>query len=88
MNRHTAIEALLRRVPDDAVVITTAGMVSREAFAAMDRPGNFYLIGSMGLASSLGVGLALLADPRIVVVDGRRILDPDNMKDVRFRRIG
>ncbi len=71
MDRFTAIEALLRHVPRDAVVLTTTGMISREAFAAKDRPGNFYVIGSMGLASSLGLGLALLADRRpVVVVDG------------------
>ena len=43
-------------------------MISRELFALGDRPGNFYMIGSMGLVSSLGLGLALLRPHRRVVV--------------------
>ena len=47
------------------------GYVCRESFAVGDRPQNFYMIGSMGLASALGLGLTL-ARPRqtSVVFDG------------------
>jgi thiamine pyrophosphate-dependent acetolactate synthase large subunit-like protein len=47
------------------------GFLSRAAFGAGDDDGCFYMIGSMGLASSIGFGLAL-AQPqrRIVVLDG------------------
>jgi phosphonopyruvate decarboxylase len=46
-------------------------MISREAFNIRDRPANFYMIGSMGLLSSLGLGLALQSPARTVwVIEG------------------
>ena len=40
-------------------------------FAVGDRPSNFYMLGSMGLASSIGLGLALaLPKRRVIAVDG------------------
>jgi phosphonopyruvate decarboxylase/sulfopyruvate decarboxylase subunit beta len=43
----------------------------RESFAVADRPQNFYMIGSMGLAGSIGLGLALARPTRrTVVFDG------------------
>ena len=46
-------------------------MISREVFSARDRPGNFYMIGSMGLLSAFGLGLALLRpDLRVFVLEG------------------
>lgn len=55
----------------DAAVVSANGYPSREAFAVADRPLNFYMIGSMGLASSIALGVAL-AQParRTVVLDG------------------
>ena len=71
MERYTAIETILQQVGVDDLVLTTTGMPSREAFVADDRPGNFYMIGSMGLLSSLGLGLALLnKHRRVIVIDG------------------
>jgi len=71
MERYVAIEKILQHVEADDLVLTTTGMPSREAFVADDRRGNFYMIGSMGLLSSLGLGLALLnRDRRVIVIDG------------------
>lgn len=71
MDRHEAVEFVERALgPSDLAVFTT-GMISREAFVAGDRPRNLYVIGSMGLASSLGLGMALAQPQRlVVVVDG------------------
>ena len=69
----TTPEALGQIVPQltDELVIHTTGYVCRDSCALQDRPGNFYMIGSMGLASSIGLGLAQ-AQParRVVVFDG------------------
>ena len=55
----------------ESVVIGTTGYTGRELFAINDRPNHFYMVGSMGCASSLGLGLSLsLPDHRIVVADG------------------
>ncbi|OGV63245.1 MAG: phosphonopyruvate decarboxylase [Lentisphaerae bacterium RIFOXYB12_FULL_65_16] len=55
----------------DAVIIATTGYTGRELYELGDRKQNFYMVGSMGCASSLGLGLAL-AQPRrrVIVLDG------------------
>jgi thiamine pyrophosphate-dependent acetolactate synthase large subunit-like protein len=56
---------------DDAAVVASLGHPAYDLFAAGDRPLNFYTWGSMGLASSIGLGLALARpDVRTVVLDG------------------
>jgi phosphonopyruvate decarboxylase len=49
-------------------LIHANGYICRESFAVGDRPQNFYMIGSMGLASAIGLGLSLVrpAEPTIV----------------------
>ena len=54
----------------DWLIVANIGYPSRELFAAADRPGNFYMLGSMGLASSIGLGLALSQPLRVCVIDG------------------
>lgn len=62
-----AIIPLLR----DELVVHANGFISRESFNVSDRRGNFYMIGSMGLASSIALGVALnRPDRRVVVFDG------------------
>lgn len=66
-------EALAIVIPllRDELVVHANGFISREAFNLHDRPENFYMIGSMGLASSIALGVALnRPDRRVVVFDG------------------
>ena len=52
-------------------IISANGFVSRDLFEFCDRRSNFYMIGSMGLSSSIGLGLALKnPKKRIFVFDG------------------
>jgi len=55
----------------DDIVVATTGYTGRELYALDDRPNQFYMVGSMGCASSVGLGLAL-AQPgrRVIVLDG------------------
>lgn len=70
MTRYEAIKIALDLLRDDDIAIFTTGMISREAFKIKDRECNFYMLGSMGLASSLALGLALNIERRIFVLDG------------------
>jgi len=52
-------------------VIHANGYMCRESFSLGDRPENFYMIGSMGLASAIGLGFSLAdRDTPTVVLDG------------------
>jgi sulfopyruvate decarboxylase subunit beta len=63
--------AVAQDVCGDALVVHANGVISRAAFSRGDRPEHFYMIGSMGLASSIGLGLALARpERRVVVCDG------------------
>ena len=69
--RYQVIRKIISRIPKEDVLITTTGMISREAFDIHDRPNNFYMLGSMGLLSSFGLGLALsFPDKRIWIIEG------------------
>ncbi len=55
----------------DALLVGNIGYPSRELCAVGDRPSNFYMLGSMGLASSIGLGLALARpDKKVIAIDG------------------
>ncbi|MCX6672958.1 MAG: sulfopyruvate decarboxylase subunit beta [Methanothrix sp.] len=55
----------------NALLICNIGYPSRELFSVKDRRENFYMLGSMGLASSIGLGLALARPERkVMVLDG------------------
>jgi phosphonopyruvate decarboxylase len=71
ISRMAAIAAAVKELGDDDLVVHANGYPSRESCAVADRPQNFYMIGSMGLAASIGLGLALGSPRRrVVVFDG------------------
>ncbi len=71
MKRHEAIEVITQSLNGSELVISSTGMLSRELFTIRDTPQNFYMVGSMGLASSIGLGLALsLPEKKIIVIEG------------------
>ena len=55
----------------EGLYVCNIGFPSRELYAAADRPKKIYMLGSMGLASSIGLGLALVRPERkVIVLDG------------------
>ena len=54
----------------DQLVICNIGIPSQELHAIDDQPSNFYMLGTMGLASSIGLGLALAQPKPVIVIDG------------------
>jgi sulfopyruvate decarboxylase subunit beta len=69
VNKTEAIAAVIRATVAEPVVFTT-GYACRIARGIADRPNHFYMTGSMGLASAIGVGLAAETGVPTVVVDG------------------
>src|SRR5262249_52343462 len=55
----------------DAPIVASLGHPAYDLFVAGDRPLNFYTWGSMGVASSIGLGLAMARpEVRVFVLDG------------------
>jgi phosphonopyruvate decarboxylase len=71
-SRRQALSRLVDQTPPDlSVVVGTTGFTGRELFAVRDRPNQLYMVGSMGCASSFGLGLSIARpDRQIVVADG------------------
>jgi len=70
MNRKEAIELVTRKIGNEPI-ISANGYISRDLFSIDDKNTNFYMIGSMGLASSIGLGVAIKnPKKRIYVFDG------------------
>lgn len=72
LTRAEALAAVVAQTPEDeSVVIGTTGYTGRELYALADRPNQLYMVGSMGCASSFGLGLSLaLPQRRVLVADG------------------
>ena len=81
MNRKSVLETVYS-LANDAIIIFSTGYVSREAFTIEDRDSNFYMLGSMGLAASIGIGMAInmIKKPIIVIEgDGSFLMNPSNI---------
>jgi sulfopyruvate decarboxylase subunit beta len=69
MNRFELIRSL-QNVLQDLLVICNIGLPSQELYKINDQPNYFYMLGSMGLASSIGLGLSLSVDRNVISIDG------------------
>ena len=69
MDKNRAINIILQNI--NGPVISANGHISRNLYGIKDLDSNFYMIGSMGLASSIGLGIALKNSKKTVfVLDG------------------
>ena len=69
MLRNDAICAIASQL-DGEITVTNLGVPCKELYACRDRDLNFYMFGSMGLVSSIGLGLALRSEKTVVAFDG------------------
>ena len=70
-SRFEAIESILKLSPENAAIIATTGKTGRELYTAADREQHLYVVGGMGTASGIALGVALNAkDHPVVVIDG------------------
>ena len=67
MIRKEAISVIVEKMSNQPI-ISANGLISRDLFDTCDRNSNFYMIGSMGLASSIGLGLALQNPKKMIYV--------------------
>ena len=69
MERIKALEQITDQLENE-LVICNIGFPSRELYHVNDSPQHFYMLGSMGMASSIGLGLAMAQVRKVIVFDG------------------
>ena len=69
MIRKEAIKIVIDEIGKNPI-ISANGFISRDLFNVDDKESNFYMIGSMGLASSIGLGVALKNPRKRIFVFG------------------
>ncbi len=70
MKRYDAIKKIVESLNNE-LVVCNIGTPSRELYNIKDRKENFYMLGSMGLVSSIAFGLAISKPhKKIVCIDG------------------
>ena len=66
----TRIEVIGAAAEREGLLLCNLGLPSRELYSLGDKPSYFYMLGSMGMASSIGLGLALAQKKRVYAIDG------------------
>ncbi len=76
LSREEAIATILSTLPENAAIVSTTGMISREVFELRAKAGvghqrDFLTVGSMGHASQIALGIALAQPDRpVYCLDG------------------
>tara|TARA_B100000686_G_scaffold317613_1_gene366566 strand:+ start:47 stop:610 length:564 start_codon:yes stop_codon:yes gene_type:complete len=84
MNRKDAINIIKKYIKDDPI-ISANGFISRELFNVFEKTSNFYMIGSMGLASSIGLGVSLKNPKKCIYIfdgDGNILMNLGSMTTI------
>jgi phosphonopyruvate decarboxylase len=68
--RFDVLSSVRSNAPETAALIATTGKCARELFTLGDRHQNLYLVGSMGCASAVGLGVSLQVERPVIVLDG------------------
>ena len=68
--RDEILQRVIDGAPEAAAIIATTGKAGRELFTLADRKQHFYLVGSMGCASGVGLGVSLNTRRPVIVLDG------------------
>lgn len=69
LTRYDAIKIMTGSVGKN-IIVSNLGIPSKELHEIKDRELNFYMLGSMGLVSSIGLGLAIVQERHVYVIDG------------------
>lgn len=70
MTRSEVVKYIMSEVGMDDIVIASTGYISREVFHVKDRALNFYMMGSMGNALAIGIGMAMNLRNKVIVING------------------
>jgi len=89
MARLDAIRAIRDSLSGDEAIVATTGHIGRELFALGHRENHIYVVGSMGCASGVGLGIHEGGKSRRVVVldgDGAALMKMGNLATIGYYR--
>jgi thiamine pyrophosphate-dependent acetolactate synthase large subunit-like protein len=89
MNRFDLTKRLVAKLKHDEAVIGGIGYTNFDLWAAGRRPQNFYMLGSMGLAVPIALGVALAQPQRRVIAlegDGSILMQLGSLATIAGRR--
>jgi thiamine pyrophosphate-dependent acetolactate synthase large subunit-like protein len=89
MNRFDLTKRLVAKLTHDEAVIGGIGNTNFDLWAAGQRPQNFYMLGSMGLACPIALGLALAQPSRRVIAlegDGSLLMQLGSLSTIAMLR--
>ena len=71
---------------DKKVVVSNLGWPSKELYAIKHQSSNFYMLGSMGMATPIGLGIAQSSKKDVVVIDGdgSLLMNPGTLATAAF----
>jgi len=69
LSMQEAVTVIKEIMDGKAVYVSTTGYISRISFSVKDSQ-DFYMVGSMGHALPIGLGVALKTDKKVVILDG------------------
>ncbi|NOY53192.1 MAG: sulfopyruvate decarboxylase subunit alpha [Deltaproteobacteria bacterium] len=89
LTRYGVLSTLCPELEGQAV-ICNLGVPSKELHALLPQPSNFYMLGSMGLATPIGLGVAFSTDKPVFVIDGdgSLLMNPGTLATVAMARPG
>jgi len=87
MTRYEAIDTISKSLEDQAVV-SNIGHPSKELFEINDRALNFYMTGSLGLVSSIGLGVSMFTNNEVYTIDGdgSLLMNPNVLESVALKK--
>jgi len=85
LTRYDVIKAISRYL-EGKVVVSNLGWPSKELFALKHQSSNFYMLGSMGMVTPIGLGIALSSKKEVVVIDGdgSLLMNPGTLATAAF----
>lgn len=89
MARMDAIRTIRDSLSGDEAIVATTGHIGRELFALGHRENNIYIVGSMGCASGVGLGIHESGKTRRVVVldgDGAALMKMGTLATIGYYR--
>lgn len=67
---YKVLKLIISYINKEDIIISNLGDISKNLNSIKDRDLNFYMLGSMGLASSIGLGMALYTNRKVIIIDG------------------